>query len=438
MVHIKTIGLAALIGLATACHAQTNLSSPVKILRVPTGPGPGELRLCDNSTSCTTFGDIGITGNNAFKIAGRASSNGVILLQPGNVPGLAEVHILAPRDGWPGLVIQDHSSAANNGLQLWDSSNVAYFSLDGSAGTKDATFTALNSNRFQFLNGEVAMGGLGGPSGYIFSSTHPTLGFNTLGLSSPVAGVTGFGGAFQFDNASGNLVYYTSASVSAGAARTLVPSLTILANTEVDVTNVLTAGSSTFRADSTGAFIQSSSVNQVQLTFTGAGGAVKVFNSSGTITDSIGASTGSQTSTQYQLYSSTAFSTLLAQIKKDGGGAGQLILNNSSGQNMIVADETQILMQNAGTNQVQMTFTGGTGGALKVMNNSGTVIGSIAAGTGVQLAALPLQVYTAAFATKVWDFTSTGMTISGVAGVTCAPGAPTALFQTSNGIVIHC
>ena len=156
MVRIKAIGLATLV--SACCWAQTNLPSPVQVLRVPAGPAPGELRLCDNSTSCTTFGDLGITGNNAFRIKGRASSNGVILLQPGNVAGLSEVHVLAPADGWPGLVIQDHSAAATNGLALWNNSNAPYFSLDGS-NAGDATFRALNSNNFDFFGGSLLVSG---------------------------------------------------------------------------------------------------------------------------------------------------------------------------------------------------------------------------------------------------------------------------------------
>jgi Chaperone of endosialidase len=71
------------------------------------------------------------------------------------------------------------------------------------------------------VNGITSLGAPGSVYGYLVAGSspgpYPTIGFNTYGTGYR-AGVTGYGGIFQFQDGDGKLIYYTGSNVAAGAA----------------------------------------------------------------------------------------------------------------------------------------------------------------------------------------------------------------------------
>jgi hypothetical protein len=80
------------------------------------------------------------------------------------------------------------------------------------------------------VNGITSMGAPGSVYGYLIPGNspgpYPTIGFNTYGPSYQ-AGVSGYGGIFQFQNGDGSFIYYTGANVSAGQPGVYTPRFTI-------------------------------------------------------------------------------------------------------------------------------------------------------------------------------------------------------------------
>lgn len=147
----KTFLACALTIMATGCvHAQTNLSTPVKVLPKADLSNAGQILICDKvDASCSSSAQIDIQGNNAFRIQGRVSSNGNILLHPGNVPGLSSVFVNPARTDTPDLILADGGVNSTNGIALQTNTGVNYFSLDGSI-SQSPTFRALNGTNFHF------------------------------------------------------------------------------------------------------------------------------------------------------------------------------------------------------------------------------------------------------------------------------------------------
>jgi hypothetical protein len=332
---------------------------------------------------------------------------------------------------------------------------------DSNAG--DMTFNT-NAFNFDFFGGKVGIGVA--PIGVLTvqgissanigqavirdsSSTHATgigghisLGFDYVGTGSfaDSAEIWGYKENSIAGDYSGTLIFATALSGGNNIEKMRITSggLVGIGTTnpahQLDVAVDLDVASNTFIANSSGFFVQNTSVNQIEGTFTaGVGGRLIVFDNTGAAKSSMGASTGVQSSTDLELWNS-GFSIELASITPSGAGAGQLILNNSSGQNMVVANSTGIFMQNAGTNQVEISFSG-SGGAVEIFNGSGAAIADM--GPNGTQSTIALQVYTSGFGSLIWNFTPTGMTIGGVAGVTCT-GTPTSLFASSDGIITHC
>ena len=92
------------------------------------------------------------------------------------------------------------------------------------------------------VNGVTSLGAPGGVYGFSVNAgspgPYPSLGFNAFvnaNASAYLAGTTGFGGLFQFQNGDGALYYSTSPSVAAGATRTFTSRLSILQNGNVGI-----------------------------------------------------------------------------------------------------------------------------------------------------------------------------------------------------------
>lgn len=68
--------------------------------------------------------------SSVLTVNGAASSNGNILLQPGNVAGSASVFVQSPRLDWPGLIVRDPSgTTTGNSFELRTNSGTIYFKV---------------------------------------------------------------------------------------------------------------------------------------------------------------------------------------------------------------------------------------------------------------------------------------------------------------------
>jgi hypothetical protein len=86
----------------------------------------------------------------------------------------------------------------------------------------------------------LSFGAPGGAYGYIVPGTspgpYPTIGFNTYGTYPYLAGVTGYGGVFQFQDGEGSLLYYPGSYTSAGTAHVFTaPSFALTNNGNVGI-----------------------------------------------------------------------------------------------------------------------------------------------------------------------------------------------------------
>ncbi len=108
-----------------------------------------------------------------------------------------------------------------------------------------SVFANLNIAGNAQVNGITSSGGLGGVNGYVVPAPspgdYPTIGFNTYGPSYR-AGVSGYGGIFQFQNGDGQLVYYTAPKTAAGIPGTYTPRLAISTNGELGVKGTVRIG----------------------------------------------------------------------------------------------------------------------------------------------------------------------------------------------------
>lgn len=468
------LGILVTLGLI---NAQTNVSNPLIVNRTNgTSPNPGELRLCDTVIGCTSPAVVKTASGGIFVGIGTIPTIGLDV----RVGASSQMGVAQTTD-----YLSLFASDAFGPAIYWNPGKDLKFGKGGSGVYNAGGFVEFM--RMQSSTGNIGIGTtnpgfnlhvvnnignsiIANDSGSGVSAPIYTLRRGDQGTDQKYWDYGVFGSNIQFravndayssavtwlevDRGSGTTItdtWFPNGNVGIGVS----PSFKLDVNGNTNITGTLavsssisgasgaftgnlTAGTNTVTLSTTGMIIQNSGVNQAQCTFLGGtGGRCLVMNSSGTITQSMGTNTGFQSTVQLQLYSSTAFSTLLANIHIGAASDGELILNNSSAQGVFVANSTGWFSQVAGVNNTSATTSGTNGGALRVHNTSGTITGSLANLTGLQTT-VAMQVWTAGFGTKIWDFTPTGMTISGVAGVTCAAGLPSASFQTSNGIVIHC
>ena len=100
--------------------------------------------------------------------------------------------------------------------------------------TDDSSPVTLSRQALTPAPQALTLGAPGSVYGYVAYATNPTIGFNTYG-DTYSAGVSGYGGIFQFQNGDGKLTYYTGSNVAAGAPHANAPRVTIATNGNVGI-----------------------------------------------------------------------------------------------------------------------------------------------------------------------------------------------------------
>ena len=119
--------------LASALGAQTNLSTPVRVLSNAARTVGGSLRICAPVSGCTDFGEVRIVSSGqGFQILGRSATNGNIELLPGgNVSGAASTIIFSARSDSVALSMPDNAaSTSSKAIRLTTSGGTEYFAIN--------------------------------------------------------------------------------------------------------------------------------------------------------------------------------------------------------------------------------------------------------------------------------------------------------------------